>query len=56
VFLGVILGLQVGSFGVRAKILVEFKNLGVFVIFESVIFEGFCNSLCDPFSLMMFFL
>jgi len=44
VFPGVILGLQVGSCSVGVNFLMGFKNFGVFVIFKSVIFEGFCNS------------
>jgi len=44
VFPSVILGLQVGSRCAMVEILVGFKNLGVFVIFKSVIFKGLHNS------------
>jgi len=44
VFPSVISGPQVGSYYVGVEVLVGFKNLGVFVIFKSVIFEELCNS------------
>jgi len=44
VYPGVIPSLQVRSRSVEVKILVGFKNLGVFLRFKSEVFEGFCNS------------